>query len=305
MIKYYIDKADDATLLSTNDIGIIILKLVKRFIDEKMDAALRSSYVTGDIVSGHPRLYHFMVYNYQYYRTEHISVEISLDYKTIKITHDDDSVEYPMPSTEVAPDIMCEYVFPNEVKVAKEYAEMYMNKKYYEPLYSTIKSIDKDPKGIIRFSIESGKNDSEYHNLEVTLGPYNVFVEDKNCDYTYKYDCPEIKNTKPKKASNVIMDYEKFVTNCKAIIRKYYEEHFNKVVSANDIHVVWITKVLQNNKALLSTTVEDGMYYEITYNGDKNEIYFDAYHNDHNQKFNVDNSNNVDFENNTFTRNIL
>ena len=26
---------------------------------------------------------------------------------------------------------------------------------------------------------------------------------------------------------------------------------------------------------LLSTTVSDGMYYEITYNGDKDEIYFD------------------------------
>lgn len=30
-------------------------------------------------------------------------------------------------------------------------------------------------------------------------------------------------------------------------------------------------------KALLSTTVSDGMYYELTYNGDKKELYFDAY----------------------------
>ena len=36
-------------------------------------------------------------------------------------------------------------------------------------------------------------------------------------------------------------------------------------------------KTLQNSKALLSTTVSDGMYYEITYNGDKDEIYFDVY----------------------------
>lgn len=33
---------------------------------------------------------------------------------------------------------------------------------------------------------------------------------------------------------------------------------------------VWLTKVLQNNKALLSSTLFDGMYYELTYNGDKN-----------------------------------
>ena len=35
--------------------------------------------------------------------------------------------------------------------------------------------------------------------------------------------------------------------------------------------------VLQNNKALASTTLFDGMYYEITHNGDKGEIYVDAY----------------------------
>ena len=38
-----------------------------------------------------------------------------------------------------------------------------------------------------------------------------------------------------------------------------------------------ICKVLQNNKALVGTTVEDVMYYEITYNGDKDELYLDAY----------------------------
>ena len=41
--------------------------------------------------------------------------------------------------------------------------------------------------------------------------------------------------------------------------------------------VVWQCKTLQNNKALLSTTLFDGMYYELTYNGDKKELYFDAY----------------------------
>ncbi len=41
--------------------------------------------------------------------------------------------------------------------------------------------------------------------------------------------------------------------------------------------MVWSCKTLQNSKALLSTTVPDGMYYELTYNGDKHELYFDAY----------------------------
>lgn len=51
----------------------------------------------------------------------------------------------------------------------------------------------------------------------------------------------------------------------------------NGKIDGNDVFVVWMCKTLQNNKALLSTTVSDGMYYEVTYNGDKKEIYLDAY----------------------------
>ena len=42
-------------------------------------------------------------------------------------------------------------------------------------------------------------------------------------------------------------------------------------------YIVWQCKTLQNNKALLSTTLSDGMYYELTYNGDKKQIYLGAY----------------------------
>ena len=43
--------------------------------------------------------------------------------------------------------------------------------------------------------------------------------------------------------------------------------------------ILWLKlrKTLQNHKALLSTTLHDGMYYELTFNGDKGEIYLDAY----------------------------
>ena len=34
---------------------------------------------------------------------------------------------------------------------------------------------------------------------------------------------------------------------------------------------------MQNWKALASTPISDGMYYELTYNGEKKELYFDAY----------------------------
>ena len=48
-------------------------------------------------------------------------------------------------------------------------------------------------------------------------------------------------------------------------------------ISEEDVFIVWSCKTLQNNKAMVSTTVSDGMYYELTYNGDKKELYLDAY----------------------------
>lgn len=47
--------------------------------------------------------------------------------------------------------------------------------------------------------------------------------------------------------------------------------------TVDQIYVVWLVKVLQNNKAMLSTTLEDGIYVEVTYNGDKQETYVDLY----------------------------
>ena len=44
-----------------------------------------------------------------------------------------------------------------------------------------------------------------------------------------------------------------------------------------ETYIVWKCKALQNWKYLLSTSLFDGMYYELTYNGDKKEWYLDAY----------------------------
>ena len=49
------------------------------------------------------------------------------------------------------------------------------------------------------------------------------------------------------------------------------------VMAEDDVYIVWLCKTLQNHKAMLSTMVLDGMYYEFTWNGDKNEGYLDAY----------------------------
>ena len=75
------------------------------------------------------------------------------------------------------------------------------------------------------------------------------------------------------------MGNEKFISICKRLVNEYAEEHLDKsdTLPEFEVFVVWSCKTLQNNKALLSTNVCDGMYYEITFNGDKSEFYFDAY----------------------------
>lgn len=77
------------------------------------------------------------------------------------------------------------------------------------------------------------------------------------------------------------MDNGKFIDLCKLAIINYYNERFDKTdnasITKDDVYVVWSCKTLQNNKVMLSTTLFDGMYFELTHNGDKNEIYLDAY----------------------------
>lgn len=60
-------------------------------------------------------------------------------------------------------------------------------------------------------------------------------------------------------------------------VKKHTDVTDDVNVTIDDIYVVWSVKVLQNWKALISTTLPDGMYYELTYNGDKDELYLDAY----------------------------
>ena len=67
----------------------------------------------------------------------------------------------------------------------------------------------------------------------------------------------------------------------KELVVKYFNDHVdktdNKKITEDDVFIVWFCKTLQNWKALVSTTVSDGMYYEITHNGDKGETYLDVY----------------------------
>ena len=76
------------------------------------------------------------------------------------------------------------------------------------------------------------------------------------------------------------MDYKKF----EQIVKKVVADHHNasndpglSQITEDDVYIVWSCKTLQNNKALASAPGKGVMYYELTYNGDKDELYVDAY----------------------------
>lgn len=63
------------------------------------------------------------------------------------------------------------------------------------------------------------------------------------------------------------------------LVKDYVLEHLDKSEETPnfEIYIVWKCKILQNWKYLLSTTLSDGMYYELTYDGDNKRWYLDAY----------------------------
>ena len=65
----------------------------------------------------------------------------------------------------------------------------------------------------------------------------------------------------------------------KSIVSDYIEKHLDKSDPAIEfeVYIVWKCKTLHNWKYLISSDIHDGMYYELTYNGDKEEWYLDAY----------------------------
>ena len=77
------------------------------------------------------------------------------------------------------------------------------------------------------------------------------------------------------------MNSTDMMTKARHIVVNYYNTHVdvtnNYNIGFDDVYVTWFSKTLQNWKALVSTSVPDGMYYEVTYNGNKKETYLDVY----------------------------
>ena len=77
------------------------------------------------------------------------------------------------------------------------------------------------------------------------------------------------------------MNEKDFVSLCKKTVAEYANKVLDKSdhirITENDVFIVWMCKTLKNSKALASTTLFDGMYYELTFNGNTGELYVDAY----------------------------
>lgn len=67
------------------------------------------------------------------------------------------------------------------------------------------------------------------------------------------------------------------MTKARNAVHEWYRQNGIFDVKQEDVYIVWFSKTLQNFKALVSTTLPDGRYFEVTYNGDKGELYLDVY----------------------------
>lgn len=68
-----------------------------------------------------------------------------------------------------------------------------------------------------------------------------------------------------------ILDSDQFLKEAKRSVE------IESGISSEDLYIVWFAKVLGNWKALVSTDVVAGQYWEVTYNGNSGHVYVDRY----------------------------
>jgi len=88
--------------------------------------------------------------------------------------------------------------------------------------------------------------------------------------------------TVDKEPETVVLNREDYMTKAKLLVRHQFNDLFLASDEVNrarldEFYVVWFAKELQNWKALVSTDIMPGQYWEVTYNGNKGETYVDHY----------------------------
>ena len=86
-----------------------------------------------------------------------------------------------------------------------------------------------------------------------------------------------------------------FEVICKNILIKQLKEKYDEDFHISELHIVWMSKALQNYKCTICDLRDNQRYYELTYNGNSEEIYLDIYEKQHNIKIDkVDFNSNVE-----------
>lgn len=68
-----------------------------------------------------------------------------------------------------------------------------------------------------------------------------------------------------------------FMVEAKKQVASFLADHHKKPIEWTDVFMVWQCKTLQNHKAILAAPTPDNLMFEVTYNGNKHEMYIDAY----------------------------
>ena len=77
------------------------------------------------------------------------------------------------------------------------------------------------------------------------------------------------------------MDGNEFIATAKKIVSNKATSRVSNLhrFKPDDVRPVWISKTLQNNKGMFIVSDDklDGLYFELTYDGDKRRFYLDTY----------------------------
>ena len=84
------------------------------------------------------------------------------------------------------------------------------------------------------------------------------------------------------------MDGNEFIKLAKKVLKDSVKNASLKKDGKWNIIPVWTTKVLQNNTGMFIIDGLANWYFEVTYNGSKNQFYVDGYHKHYNECIVVD-----------------
>lgn len=123
--------------------------------------------------------------------------------------------------------------------------------------------------------------------IQCTLAIPHKEHEDENTGLKWNEEIVGIDNVDDLKPEPVEMDIQpvglmmQHQDQARLLVFEYVKAGLEKTDNTEfneyDVYAVWFTYTLGNWKCLISTTLPDGMYYEVTHNFAKDETYVDAY----------------------------